>query len=180
MGSLGISKEMIVRAKFKDYIATLGDKADDFVKGMVDAAGDALQAKIDEADQLYDSIKSSVENIASTIGGSAAKAVASMETVNTSVSTTVTGTAGPYPVTGAGSGAGTGATTSTNGAKASLSGTVDGMNSAITMTQSSVKQLLGLVTQMSMQDVAGGLVSGLDSVLSGASSALQAAKALLG
>lgn len=102
MGSLGISKEMIVRAKFKDYIATLGDKADDFVKGMTDAAGDALQAKIDEADQLYDSIKSSV------------------------------------------------------------------------------KQLSGLVTQMSMQDVAGGLVSGLDSVLSGASSALQAAKALLG
>lgn len=61
-----------------------------------------------------------------------------------------------------------------------MSGTVDGMNSAITMTQSSVKQLSGLVIQMSMQDVAGGLVSGLDSVLSGASSALQAAKALLG
>lgn len=54
------------------------------------------------------------------------------------------------------------------------------MNSAITMAQSSVKQLSGLVTQMSMQDVAGGLVSGLDSVLSGASSALKAAKALLG
>lgn len=92
------ASEMIIEAKCKDYLDSLGDESSSAYQEMkqklIDSGKDMIKSKLDMCNQLYDQAQSAVQALTSSIG----------DMVEIVVNTTTSGTALSAITAGAGAG----------------------------------------------------------------------------
>lgn len=114
------ASEMIIEAKCKDYLDSLGDKSSSAYQEMkqklIDSGKDMIKSKLDMCNQLYEQAQGSVEALTSSIG----------DTVEIVANTTTSGTA----LSALSGGAGVGMITAAVSQVSSITNSVKGIASA--------------------------------------------------